>query len=240
MGAFLQWVATRYEEVHAKFDMRLAEFRKAAGRCTVHARTPEIVANLQAGFELYLEFCVARGVVDQLERNHVSSRCWEALQEAALAQANEQKANEPTERYLTQLGALLTAGRAHLEARQGGAPVGSERSCGWRPDRLANWSPSGDCIGWVDGDDLYLEPHVAYRLVQAAGRDSREVLPVTEHRLRQLLKTNRLLVSVDSKRQTLTVRKLILGSSRPVLHLSRNSLLPKAADDLEIEDQGNG
>ena len=237
MAAFIQRVAGRYEDVRAAFDRRLADFRTAATGSTAHARTPEIVANLQAGFELYLDFCVACGAIDGPERDPLSARCWEALQEAAAMQAKHHQATEPTARYVEVLVALLSSGRAHLEARNGGAPSGLQRSYGWRCDSSGNWSPLGDCIGWVEGDDIYLEPAAAFRLVQAAARDGGEVLAISEQTLRKRLNDKHVLASVDKSEGRLPSAELLGGSLKHVLHLSRERLLPEAPADFETDDQ---
>ena len=94
-----------------------------------------------------------------------------------------------------------------------------------------NWSPLGDCIGWIDGEDIYLEPTAAFRVVQTAGRDSGEVLPVSESTLKKRLRDKGLLASTDAKRQTLTIRRTIAGSSKDVLHFCRSTLLPEEPDE---------
>jgi hypothetical protein len=178
---------------------------------TAHARTPEIVANLQAGFELYLDFSVACGAVDDAKRERLANRCWEALRDAAAAQAKHQAASEPTARFLALLRSLLASGRAHLQARNGGTPDRAPGSCGWRRDNAGTWSSRGDCVGWTDGDDIYLEPTASYGAVQIAGRDANEMLAVTAQTLKKRLREKGLLASVDEKRETLTVRRSIGG-----------------------------
>jgi len=163
MGGFVRWLAGRHEEARAAFDRKVSEYRAAALRNSAHARTPEIVANLQAGFELYLEFCVASGALDSAGRERLANHCWEALRAAAAAQAKHQAATEPTSRFLESLRACLSAGRAHLESRDGTTPDRSPGACGWRSAGIGNWSPQGDCVGWVEGDAIYLESTAAYR-----------------------------------------------------------------------------
>jgi hypothetical protein len=230
MGGFVQWLAGRYEELRACFDQRVSEYRSRALRNAAHARTPDIVANLQAGFELYLEFSMESGALESAERDRLADRCWEALRDAAAAQAKHQGETEPTARFLAILRSLLSSGRAHLAARNGGEPDRAPESCGWRRDNSSSWMPVGECIGWVDGDELYLDPTAAYRVAQVAGRDMGEVLAVSEQTLKKRLHEKRLLASVDQKRQTLTVRRSIGGSSKDVLHLLRSTVLPEVSD----------
>jgi len=237
MGGFVQWMAGRYEGVRATFHRRVSEYRNRALDNVAHARTPDIVASLQAGFESYLDFGVASRALEHSERDHLASRCWDALRVAAAAQGKHQSATEPTARFLALLRSLITAGRAHLAARNGSEPDRDPGCCGWRRDNYGKWAPLGDCIGWVEVDDLYLEPTATLRAVQMAGRDLGEVLTISEQTLNKRLHERRLLASIDRKRETLTVRRSIGGSSKDVLHFLRNTVLPKALED-EVDDVG--
>jgi hypothetical protein len=236
MGGFVRWIAGQYEEAQEVLSRQALEHRNAALRSTSHARTPDIVANLQAGFEIFLEFAVECGAIDASKRERLMDLCWEALSSAAAAQVKHQAATEPTQRFICLLRTLLSSGRAHLAARAGGKPNRSPGSCGWRVESSGDWSPLGDCIGWVDGDHVYLDLPAVYRLVQVAGRDAGEVLAVSEQTLKKRLHEKGLLASVDSKRQTLTIRRTIAGSTRDVLHLSRSAVLPDESEKPETED----
>jgi hypothetical protein len=230
MGGFVRWIASRFEETRTAFDGKVAA-RRLSARChSAHARTPEIVANLQAAFELYVDFVVTSGAIDVPEGDGLVSRCWDALNEAAAAQAKHHAATEPAGRYLDLLRSLLMSGRVHFEARHGGEPDKAPGSCGWRRDQSGKWMGLGDCIGWVDGEDIYIQPTAAYRAVQMAGRDVGEALPVSEQTLNKRLHEKKLLATVDERRQTLTVRRTIAGSSKNVLHLLRSTVLPEAPE----------
>jgi hypothetical protein len=230
MGGFVQWLAGRYEESLAWFHQKITEYRARALRNMAHARTPDIVANLQAGFELFLEFSVASGALDTAEGARLAARCWEALREAAAAQTKHQAATEPTARFLAVLRSALTSGRAHLAARNGSEPERAPLSCGWRRETSGAWVARGDCIGWVDDDHIYLDSTAAYRVAHMAGRDVGDVLAVSEPTLKKRLHDKGLLVSTDTTRETLTVRRSIGGSTRSVLHLLRITLLPEVSD----------
>jgi len=110
-------------------------------------------------------------------------------------------------------------------------PDRSPGACGWRSASAGNWFPLGDCVGWVEGDAIYLESTAAYRVVQTAGRDVGEQLAVTEQTLKKRLHEKGLLASIDDKRQTLTFRRSIAGASKHVLHFLRSTVLPEAPDD---------
>ena len=230
MGAYVQWLARRYDKARDRLAQLIVEHRSRALRNVAHARTPDIVANLQAGFELYLEFCTESRAVDRVERDDLMNRCWAALSEAAGTQTKHQMATEPASRFVALVRSVLASGRAHLEARSGGEPSHSPGSCGWRRDNSGAWAPLGECIGWITDDDVYLEPTAAFRTVQVAGRDMGEVLAVGEQTLRKRLHEKGLLASVDEARQTLTVRRSIGGTSKSVLHFLRSTILPEVSD----------
>jgi len=237
MGGFVQWLAGRWQEASEAFNQKVSEYRAALLRNSVHARTPDILANLQAGFELYLDFSVWCEALNATERDHFASRCWEAIREVAAAQVKHHAATEPTARFLALLRASLTSGAAHLAERAGAKPPRFAASCGWRADDSGRWTPLGDCMGWVDRDHLYLEPTAAYRAAQKMARDTDEALPISEQTLRRRLRDRGLLASVDQRRETLTIRRNISGSSKDVLHLCRTTLL---AEDPEEEDDVGG
>jgi hypothetical protein len=136
------------------------------------------------------------------------------------------------------LNAAIAAGKAHITTSQGGVPE-NPGAWGWRRpssggsaafgEFVRDWDPQGDRVGWLDGNDLYLEPDASHGIVQRMSRDSGEPLGVSSHTLRKRLKEAGLLKSTDPTRQTLTVRRTIQGMRREVLHLDVPALLSPAA-----------
>lgn len=230
MGGFVQWLAAEHEQKLNWFAEEVAECRTRIFRNAIHARTPDIFANLEAAFKLFLSFALECGAIDQAERDGLRYCCWDALLLAAAEQGKYQLETEPAERFVTILHSLLASGRVHLKARDGGRPNQSAESCGWRTDHSGSWSPQGDCVGWAEDDDIYLEPSEAFRAVQLALRDIGHALPVSESTLRKRLHEKGFLASVDPKRETLTIRRSISGMSKAVLHFRRDSVLPAVSD----------
>lgn len=237
MAGFLQRFAGRYDAMRAAFAEKVKHYRSKALRNTVHARTPEILSSLQAGFDLYIEFCVAVGAIGATEGSHLIDLCWNALSEAAASQAKHQGEMEPAARFISLLRSVLSSGQAHLEARVGGEPEAASGACGWRGDKAGDLTPLGDCIGWLDGEDVYLEPGAALRRAHLAARESGDALSISESALRKCLNERGWLASVDKARETLTVRRTICGSLLPVLHLRRSAILPERLDDDAEETQ---
>ena len=105
---------------------------------------------------------------------------------------------------------------------------------GWREWEIGigkymriEWRPQGQQVGWIDGQDLYLEADAAYAKAQKLARDCRDNLTVMLPALKRRLKERGLLDSTTQAtgREWLDVRRTLQGQRRKVLHLDSNSLL---------------
>jgi hypothetical protein len=83
--------------------------------------------------------------------------------------------------------------------------------------------PRGARIGWLEGDHLYLELSVSYRVAQELAGAER--LPISEQTLRLRLKEHGLLASIEHAREGLKVRRMIEGGHREVLHLRASEIV---------------
>jgi hypothetical protein len=158
MGGFVHWLAQQYDRIQADFQARVLELRAKATKA--HSRTPGIVSDLYAGFELFLRFGECIGAITATQRDEFGDRCWTALNRVARAQRVQQDASEPARRFLELLRAAILSGQAHVADVRGGAP-GRDGQWGWQMSgagEYAHMISRGKCVGWLDGTDLYLEP----------------------------------------------------------------------------------
>ena len=232
MTGFVVWAAGRNDELA---ELRLRRTRALRERATAsetqHRRTPAIVADLAFALEVFVRFARDVGAVSEAEAAALWERGWTALGEAAAAQAEHVVAAEPTRRFLELLTAALASGRAHVASDHGTVPE-APAAWGWRHGAFwsseyspSAWLPQGDRIGWVRGDDLYLEPGAAYRIAQAmASADGLTIKPVT---LWKRLKERGLLASVDEAREQNQIRVTLEGARRSVLHLRGETVMPQ-------------
>ena len=105
MGAFIGWTARRYEELQERILNEAPELRRAASSCKGHMRTPDIMASLQLGVSIFLEFAEEVGAINSDERGNLEAKCWRALANTAVQQAKHQATAEPTQRFLQVLRA---------------------------------------------------------------------------------------------------------------------------------------
>ena len=141
----------------------------------------------------------------------------------------------------------MASGRGHVAGPDGLEPPKAE-SWGWHGKEYTrrvvgdahavetdvSFLEKGSRIGWVSGDDLYLEPEASYAAAQELARQQGESLTVSPTTLRKRLHEEGLLASTDRNREVLTVRRTLEGRRREVLHL-RASVL--SADKPDQPDQ---
>jgi hypothetical protein len=217
------WMAGRYEELQERLPTRVRELRSQGYGRAVHARLPSALAELQAGWEIFLQFALEVGAIDSAEGKELEQRSSRALEELGVLQAKYQEASDPALRFVALLRAALLCGRAHLADRRGSAPE-EPALCGWQGKPSGRrWVPQGTRIGWVAGSDLYLEPEASYQVAQQLAGAER--LAVSEQTLRSRLRECGLLVSTDVGRKMLTVRRTLEGCPRQVLHLKVSDLV---------------
>ena len=223
LAAFVAWAAPRYGLIRDTWATDLVLLRGLAAHCAAHRRTPEIIANLALGFGWFLVFAYEAGL-DIAAVEQLWHCAWTALGEGADAQAQHQAGSEPTQRFLELLGAALTNGTAHLTSPDGGAPANGG-AYGWRTDTFGDDVRDvarGDQVGWVDGDDLYLEPEAAYAAVQRLARTTGDSFPISSATLKRRMHERGLLESTETRGGKLRfdVRRTLNGRRRPVLHLA--------------------
>jgi len=224
MGSYISWIARDYEGLQDRLRRRADELRASVFHqaSAAHARLPGILAELQAGFEVWLEFAVEAGAIEQSEQVQLKQRCRKALEETAAVQGSYHRASDPAFQFLSLLRSALAAGQAHIADRHGMAPESADR-WGWRPKPTGRgWLPQGSRIGWLAGGDVFLESGASYRAAQElAGSES---LPISALTLHRRLRQRGLLAGVDAGRQMLLVRRVLEGCSREVLHIKQSDL----------------
>ena len=95
---------------------------------------------------------------------------------------------------------------------------------------FTHWRPMGNIIvGWLDGQELYLDPDAAYRAAQELASRQGEGLQLSKGQLFRRLKEGGYLASFEPDRATQRVQR---GSSkRVVLHLRSATLcFPKTGE----------
>jgi hypothetical protein len=214
MAGYVAWLSPQLEAVRHRLPVQVARLGNLAVRQRVHRRTPEGVANLAAGRGWFLCFAYDIEAITAKERKSLEQRVWSALGEMAASQADHRNEQDPVQQFFDHLNAALVSGRAHLE------------NMGPNPAILFA-SRGGAKVGWVECDDVYLEPTAAYACVKELADRGGGTLPNSLQTIEKRLHEQGKLASVDTRggETRLRVRKTLDGVRRAVLHLHRDTLL---------------
>ena len=244
-AAHIRWIAGQYEPLQGQLRDARAALR--AHICATHPRTHTIIADLALGWGSFLRFAVAVGAMTESEARARWIADWGILMRVGVEQETYQRVGDPVLRYLHTLVAAISAGRAHVANGDGDPPVKFE-SWGWSQHTIGTGDherteqrPHGDRIGWLGGDhddDLYLEPDASLAVARRLAQESGDPLTILPHTLHGRLRDQKLLVTVDQPRRTLTVRRTLEGRQQSVLHIRAATLWgPSGVDRADQTDK---
>jgi hypothetical protein len=216
LAAFVQWMAGQYEDLTAARPKRVAELREEilALDGDVHKRTPGITAELTFAAEQFLTFAEEIGAIDEKRKVKLTESIAEGLNQSAAAQRHLHVTADPVARFGELLTSALSSGRVYATSDDGKSPGKNPQAWGWLDEM-----PHGSHIGWIVGPNLYLDKTATYAALVALDRETGGNLP-SPHQLWTRLRDRNVLVSTDEQREMLTVRRVLGGARREVLHLS--------------------
>jgi hypothetical protein len=222
MSSFIAWLATDLEGHRERFRQRRDALRQEiqAG----HRRTAWMTSELGAALEMYLYFA---GALDRW------GSCWQALLRTAAAQEQHQADEDPAQRFIALIGALLSSRQAHLgRADEPDLPPDREIAgrIGWQADPPApgyrpGWRPYGPRIGWVSGDGTtaYLDPEISYSAAHKLAAGQGSTIAVGPRTLWKRLAAAGLLAMQEENRNTYKAR--IGGQLRNVIAIVTEQLV---------------
>lgn len=230
-SAFVRWAAPKYDRIKDGLRAEIAELRAHATSQVGHKRTPGIVADLAIGLRHFLAFALEAGAIDAERHKNFWQTGWDAFMASVADQNEHQVASEPAHRFVELLSAAIATGKAHLADLEGSEPREPTR-WGWRGKEIGlevRWEPAGERIGWVEGEDVFLDPDASYATATRLGEGTGDRVAVGHMTLRRRLGEQGFLVSRGEEGQHLTVRRTIQKARRWVLHFRAAAF--EAADE---------
>jgi hypothetical protein len=233
MAGYVRWLAGQRKGMEERVRKRATEIRAEISEHSEssHRRTPDVVAQLFVGIEMFAQFALEVGAIASTEFETLRARCWTGLLESASRQTVLQEAADPVPQFIMLLQSALSAGEAHLRDERGQPPDGwSPEVVGWEAAQAAEmsgpptWRPRGACVGWIIENELFLDGPSAYRSAQRMADEAGRV-GVSQGMLGRRLAERGHLVSQDKSRMKCTIRKYIQGVRHDVLHLRLSLLL---------------
>lgn len=224
MAGLVRWLAANPARLDAAAgDVRTlrATLEGAGG----HRRTPAVLAEAALGWRTLLDYAQSVEALTAADSEALWQRVLAALGQVGEQQGDQDADAEPTARFLDLLSSAISSGLAHLASTAGTRPAEQPGRWGWRQDRdyPAEWREQGACVGYVDGDDVYLLPDAA--LTAMTRLSQQEPLSLNKTTLAKRLNERSVLIASElSTRGTLTVRKQINGRRQVTWHLKAHHL----------------
>ena len=210
LGAFIQWLAPRYDTIQEHIPTDLIDLRRQAPQ-GAHLRTASTVAQLAMGLHVFFDFAQEIGALIEEERHQLEKLCRGALCAATSTQDEHQAGEHPVLRFLQILESLLSSGQAHVaDAKTLANPQEAPARWGWQLHTAfpSEWQPQGPRIGWLHRERLFLDPEAVYQAVVGFAESQRHPLPVTQRTLWKQMRDMGLLQCEPSQHQN-TVRREI-------------------------------
>ena len=182
----------------------------------------------------FFDFAEEVGAVSYEAKEELKQRASAALRELSEYQADHQSDSDPARRFISLLSSAISTGRVHVADPEGGPPD-DPGSWGWRQTVTTSreqehyvepWRPQGQQIGWLEGDDLYLDPESAFAEVQRLAKQQDDPIAISQATLGRRLKERGLLASTGGRgrKKNTRVRRTLQGVRRSVFHMKAGSL----------------
>ena len=128
MGAFLSWLADGYDQKQVQMRRRASELRPELQTGEAHARIPTALAELQAGWEVWLAFAAEIGAIDSPGKQELEHRCRIVLKQLAAVQARHSAAAPAPEQNQSKRSSVI----AMMERPEGATVQEIMGMTGWQ------------------------------------------------------------------------------------------------------------
>lgn len=247
-SSYIQWMASRRDEIIAEHVRLTAEIRGGLGDFPgVHPRHPNAAAELLAAYKVFLgKFAVEKGLIVETDAEGTLSLARKILVELVKAQAEIQEATKPGRKFCEFLGAALRSGQVFLRnKRDSDAPPEFPESCGWEKhylflgtDRAFRGEPqvptyqkpkNRRCVGCVDDEEkmIYLDKTVAILEVNEWARKNGDANVFTAASLgRDLIHEGECVPIQEGDKKRASSNRTIGGTKGHFYRIPRDKIMP--------------
>ena len=140
MAAYVRWLASQMEKLKATLPARKTALREEiSGQLAVHSRTPDIIASLMLGIEMFLAFALIHGAMSDDEAQQMREKAPAAILDAAKLRAPFRKVSAPVAAFWNFWHVLWPVGHVTWRIGRwctgtfpGGLRVALDACRGWR------------------------------------------------------------------------------------------------------------
>lgn len=211
MSSYLKWIAPQYEQLLSELPQYRIKLRKHVQ--STHKRIGDHAVELAIGFQMFLRFANDSQVFSKDESDKLFEELWEVLVQVLKTQESHQSDSDPVILFFELLISALASGEAHIAGSDGSFPFQGQ-AWGWR-ERGEEWFSQGVRVGWIEGENVYLDRPASLRVIEKISPGAIEVGGQT---LAKRLYERGFLESKEENGRLL-VRRRLEGTRRRVLHL---------------------
>ncbi|MBE0435346.1 MAG: DUF927 domain-containing protein [Methylomicrobium sp.] len=261
MSSYTQWLAPRMSKLCKTLPDHIVKRRTAAiaeGFASSHPRAPDIYGSLSAAIDIFFQFAVESKLIGLTDAEQQILEIERRLKAAFTEQAEHQQEADIVRRFMALLATALSSGQAHIaDAASDHIPTRSPERFGWRRSngflkrdvmdrstdpqeqqdvdgRFFEYEPRGPRIGWVKGNEIWLDADAAFAAAQAVASQQREPILTTKNAILQQM-VEKKIIEQTSTRKTgsviSTVPRTINGSKRRVAVILEKSLYDEVNDE---------
>lgn len=219
MRGYIEWLIPQADTLKDVLLEKFTDYRQQAQEG--HPRMAEIVAWLQIGYEMFLDYAIFCGVVPSEDRQGALDEALSIFMALVNRQTEMMKKDTPTFQFLSALNEMLASDQYHcIKLDDEGSPRGGLKGRGF--------------IGYVDSDNYYLYPDITINAVTDFYNRRGIRFPATKNMLlKQLARAGAIEETTGQERVNRTPVKRIDGKNQRFIHLKREAL-----DQVNTSDEG--
>lgn len=210
MRGYIEWLLTQTDTLKDVLVEKFIDYRQRAQEG--HPRMAEIIAWLQIGYEMFLDYAISCDAVPDEDRQSALDEALSIFVALVSRQTEMMKTDTPVSQFLSALNEMLASDQYHcIKLDDEGEVRGGLKGRGF--------------IGYVDSDNYYLYPDITMNAVTDFYNRRGVRFPATKNMLlKQLARAGAIEEMTGQERVNRTPVKRIDGKNQRFIHLKREAL----------------
>lgn len=214
MSGYINWLRSKTDTLTSTLAGKFDCYRNQAQSNNNHLRIAETVSWLQIGYEMFIDYAIFNGVIDEGERDSLLNEARMVFLALGDSQAELIKNDDPVNMFLIAISEMLTSEKCSF------IKLNEEYAY-----KSGHYTVESGSIGYVDSEYYYLFSSIAYSAVNEFYKRQDIFFPVSKNTLFSQLEDEGLItIEVQKNRIYREKVKNIDGKNRRLLWLKRSAI----------------
>jgi len=223
MRGYIEWLAPKADSLKDFLFQKFKDYRQRAQKDDSHLRMAEIVAWLQIGYEMFLDYAISCNAFPDGERESAQNKALDIFMELAARQTAQIISNTPVSQFLLALSEMLTSKVYSCSSFVKDRSVGALKGPGF--------------LGYRDDQNFYLLPDYTIAAVREFYRKQGICFSIQKNTLlKQLSSVGAIRETVSQGRVHRTIVKFIDGENQRFICLKKEALDKLTQPDVGDDD----